>query len=92
MDARSEAVTHPSHYNYGNIEVIDVIEDALTDEMVMGFYIGNVIKYVLRYRHKNGVEDLRKARWYLNRAIGGFDDEAWRSMADAVARAIAEES
>lgn len=53
----------------GEFEAIDVIDDSLTSEMLEGFFIGNVIKYVLRYRHKNGVEDLRKARWYLDRAI-----------------------
>lgn len=43
---------------------------SLETEMLEGFYIGNVIKYTIRYRHKNGVDDLRKARWYLERAIG----------------------
>lgn len=91
MDARSDVVTHPSHYNYGSIETIDVIEDALTDDMAEGFCIGNVIKYVLRYRHKNGVEDLKKARWYLDRAIGLLDErsnDAWQAVADAVAGAV----
>ena len=63
--ARREAVNHPSHYNSGNIEVIDAIEDWRLD-----FNAGNVVKYVARHQHKaNPVEDLKKARWYLDRLI-----------------------
>jgi predicted 2-oxoglutarate/Fe(II)-dependent dioxygenase YbiX len=63
--ARRDAVNHPSHYNSGNIEVIDAIEDWGLD-----FNAGNVVKYVARHQHKaNPVEDLKKARWYLDRII-----------------------
>ena len=63
--AHREAVNHPSHYNSGNIEVIDAIEDWKLD-----FNAGNVVKYVARHQHKaNPVEDLKKARWYLDRLI-----------------------
>ena len=62
-------VNHPSHYNNGDIEVIDYIEDKLGNEGYEAFCIGNVIKYISRYRHKNGVEDLKKARTYLEWAI-----------------------
>lgn len=68
-DDLADVVDHPSHYTQGRFEAIDVIADALTPEMLEGFCIGNVLKYVLRYRHKNGVEDLRKSRWYLDKAI-----------------------
>ena len=69
----ADPVNHPSHYTQGRWEVIDVIEDALTFEGVEGYLVGNVLKYVMRYRHKNGVEDLRKARWYLDRLISGLE-------------------
>ena len=62
-----ESVHHPEHYNPNQIECIDYIESLGHGE---GFCIGNVIKYVARYNQKGGVEDLRKAAWYLNRAIG----------------------
>ncbi len=63
--AHREAVNHPPHYNTGKIEVIDAIEDWGLD-----FNAGNVVKYVARYQHKaNPVEDLKKARWYLDRLI-----------------------
>jgi hypothetical protein len=60
----SETVNHPAHYNAGSIEVIDAIE-----VWGCGFCDGNVVKYVARFRHKGGLEDLRKAQWYLNRLI-----------------------
>ena len=69
--AAREAVNHhshynnPSHYNTGNIEVIDAIEDWGLD-----FNAGNVVKYVARHQHKaDPLEDLKKARWYLDRLI-----------------------
>jgi hypothetical protein len=57
-------VEHPTHYNKGKIEVIDFIEDQQLD-----FNAGNVVKYVCRYDMKGGVEDLQKARFYLDRLI-----------------------
>lgn len=62
-------VNHPSHY-LGNVEVIDYIEDKLTTEQFEGYLVGNIIKYISRYRKKNGLEDLEKGQWYLNRLIG----------------------
>ena len=58
-------VDHPKHYNAGRIEVIDAIED-----WKLSFHLGNVVKYVARAEHKGKpLEDLKKAVWYLNRAI-----------------------
>lgn len=62
----SDNVSHPSHYTQGGVECIEAIEAALGAEGFAGYCAGNVIKYVWRYRHKNGVEDLRKAREYLD--------------------------
>lgn len=58
-----ETVNHPDHYNEG-IETIDYIES-----WEMDFSQGNVIKYVSRYKSKGGLEDLKKAQWYLERLI-----------------------
>lgn len=69
-----DAVEHPSHYTSGGIECIDCIKAALGENFI-GFLMGNVIKYSYRYKHKNGVEDLKKARWYLDRAIKELTDE-----------------
>lgn len=63
---RKCAVDAPPHYNAGDIECIDAIGAAL-GHLMPGFLAGNAIKYIWRYRHKNGREDLRKAMWYLKR-------------------------
>ena len=62
-------VNNPSHYGQGNIEAIDYIEDMLTEEEYVGYLRGNIAKYMHRWRYKNGLEDLEKAQWYLNRLI-----------------------
>jgi len=56
---------NPSHYKQGNIEVIDFILD-----QKFNYLEGNVVKYLSRYKFKNGIEDLDKAKWYLGRLIG----------------------
>lgn len=64
-----DPVNHPSHYTTGGIETIDFLQAKLGREGFEGYLAGNVLKYITRYRHKNGLEDLRKARWYLDRLI-----------------------
>ena len=62
-----EKVNHPDHYNSGNYEAIDVIEDAGFGE---GFCLGNALKYILRAKHKEDyIEDIKKAQWYLEYLI-----------------------
>lgn len=65
-----DKVNHPLHYTYGNIEIIEFIEQVTKDyKPELSFAIGNAIKYISRANRKNGKEDLDKARWYLNRAF-----------------------
>lgn len=64
-----DAVEHPKHYTQGAVETIDYMESCLTAEEFCGACKMNVLKYVSREKHKNGLEDLKKARWYLNRLI-----------------------
>lgn len=71
----SDNVNHPSHYTAGQIECIDYIQDKLTEEEFRGYIKGNVLKYITREKHKNGDEDLRKAKWYLDRLVVGLDDK-----------------
>ncbi len=61
-------VNHPPHYNQGGIECIEAIK-AATGSGFVKYCTGNVIKYLWRYDNKGGVEDLKKAAWYLDRAI-----------------------
>ena len=66
----TEAVNHPSHYNVGKIEVIEVIED-----WDLKFHEGNAVKYIARAEHKGKrLEDLKKAAWYLQRRIKELEE------------------
>jgi hypothetical protein len=72
---QQDNVNHPSHYGNGSIECIDYLEDFLTKEEFIGYLRGNIGKYLHRWRYKNGLEDLRKAEWYLTKLIGVMEDE-----------------
>ena len=68
----TDTVNHPPHYNFGDIEVIDYIKQVTEtyDGGFTAYCIGNVLKYISRAQHKgNPAEDLRKAEWYLRKAI-----------------------
>lgn len=66
----SDIVNHPKHYTQGKIECIDAIEAAVSELSGLdAVCTANVIKYVWRWKHKNGSQDLRKAQWYLNKLI-----------------------
>ncbi|MEB2860573.1 DUF3310 domain-containing protein [Staphylococcus sp. GCP4] len=70
-----DKVSHPTHYTYGDIEIIEFIEQVTKDyKPELAFAIGNAIKYISRANRKNGKEDLDKARWYLNRAFEKWED------------------
>ena len=65
-DEEEDAVNSPSHYNTGNIECIEAIEESMTPEAYRGYLKGNCMKYLWRYDYKGKpVEDLEKAQWYL---------------------------
>lgn len=63
-----DVVNSPSHYNQAGIECIEAIA-AATDNGFEYYLQGNIIKYIWRYRYKNGIEDLKKAQWYINKLI-----------------------
>ena len=66
----NEQVEHPSHYNQGKTEMWDYSAQHNLD-----FFEGNVIKYVTRWRHKNGIQDLKKAKIYLDKYIKIQEDK-----------------
>ena len=70
---RREAVNHPDYYKRGGVEAIDAIE-----AWGLGFNLGNVVKYIARAGHKtaDGLQDLRKAAWYLDREIKRINSKA----------------
>ena len=69
-DENYEYVDHPKHYNQGGIELVNIV-----DSYQLGFYEGNIVKYVVRSGKKPGnskLQDLKKAQWYLNYLIPSF--------------------
>ena len=64
MKTKEDMVNNPSHFNQAGVEAIDAIR-AATGEGFEYYLQGNILKYLWRYRYKNGVEDLKKAEWYL---------------------------
>ena len=71
-----DAVNHPSHYTGAGIECIEAIKASMTPDALAGYLKGNVQKYLWRYEKKvNPVEDLKKARWYLDYLINELDKE-----------------
>ena len=69
LEEAIDYVNRPPHYTSGKYEVIDVIKDKLSIEQYYGFLCGNILKYMMRWQNKNGLEDLKKARWYLTKLI-----------------------
>lgn len=69
-------VNHPAHYTGGKVECIEAIE-AATNSLngIEAVCTANVIKYMWRWRLKNGLEDLKKARWYLDRLIANLEGD-----------------
>lgn len=72
-----DMVNHPSHYTHGKFECIDVLEDITKDLTgIEAICTANAVKYLWRWKHKNGLEDLKKARWYLDRLIQNLETGA----------------
>ncbi|MNJ52613.1 hypothetical protein D3C77_479580 [compost metagenome] len=70
VNEMSDNVNHPNHYTAGKVECIDAIEAATSDlKGIEAVCTANIIKYVWRWKRKNGLEDLKKAHWYLNKLI-----------------------
>lgn len=65
----ADNVNHPAHYETGKFECIDVMVETQGVEATQNFCVCNALKYVYRHKKKNGMEDLQKAIWYLNKAV-----------------------
>ena len=71
----NDLVNHPPHYNKGKVECIDAIESAVSDlHGIEAVCTANAIKYLYRWKAKDGVESLKKARWYLDRLIKTLEE------------------
>jgi len=69
-----DMVNHPPHYNSGEIECIDAIQASMSREGFISYCKGNIIKYLWRFEHKNGLEDLEKAGWYFDKLLEVAND------------------
>ena len=76
MDGGSpDMVNHPKHYTQGGIECIECIKAAVTNKVgIEAVCVANVIKYLFRYEEKNGIEDVRKAKWYIERLLKELEE------------------
>ena len=84
-------VSHPSHYNMGEVEVIDIIEGLIKDidDGALGFNVGSSLKYILRSPYKeNMCRDLNKAVWHFQRAIKILEDNCTFESEDIVENEI----
>jgi hypothetical protein len=61
----NDPVSYPAHYTQGGIEAIQAIEASMTADEFLGWLKGNILKYLWRWRHKGGAQDLAKAQFYL---------------------------
>ena len=69
-----DIINKPAHYTQAGIEAIDYLKMTMPNEAFKGFLEGNVKKYMHRFRFKNGIEDLKKANWYLNKLIKELEE------------------
>ncbi len=65
----ADNVNHPSHYETGKFECIEVMTEVFGVEAVQDFCMCNAFKYLYRHRRKNGKEDIQKAQWYINKYL-----------------------
>lgn len=73
--ATKDNVNHPSHYTQGKVECIDALESATIGKSgIEAVCVANIIKYLWRYEEKNGVEDVKKAKFYLNRLLATLEN------------------
>ena len=82
QEENEDKVNHPSHYTQGGIECLDAIEAAMKPDQFRGYLKGNIIKYLWRYEWKNGLEDLKKAQFYMNRMVDSMVKEIEEELAD----------
>ena len=72
---KPDMVSHPQHYTQGGIECIDALKAATVGKRgIEAVCVANVIKYLWRYEEKNGIEDIRKAKFYIERLLKELDE------------------
>lgn len=74
-ESENDNVEHPRHYSSTSIECIDAMEETQGKDAVINFCVCNAFKYLWRHNLKNGTEDIKKANWYLNKAVELMEKE-----------------
>ena len=75
LNIEPDMVSHPKHYTQGGIECIDALKAATVGKRgIEAVCVANVIKYLWRYEEKNGIEDVRKAKWYIERLLKELEE------------------
>ena len=74
ITGEEDIINKPAHYTQAGIEAIDYLKSTMSKEAYQGFLEGNVKKYMHRFRFKNGIEDLKKANWYLGKLIAELEE------------------
>ena len=75
-ESNADMVNHPSHYTQGGIECIDALKAATVSKTgIEAICTANAIKYLWRYEEKNGIEDVKKAKWYIDRLIKELEEK-----------------
>lgn len=70
----ADNVNHPAHYETGKFECIDVMVETQGKEATQSFCVCNALKYLYRHKRKNGLEDIKKALWYLEKFVDLEED------------------
>lgn len=88
----SDTINHPAHYETAGVECIEAMKITQGREAVKDFCLCNAYKYLWRHKNKNGLEDLKKARWYLDRYIfmQTEDDRAIRAEVERICKGDSE--
>lgn len=86
IDSKNDIVNHPGHYETGKFECIDVMQEALGVEAVKDFCVCNAFKYIYRHKRKNGLEDIKKAKWYIDKYLDLCSDgeEGIKAVGDMI--------
>ena len=89
IDSKNDIVNHPGHYETGKFECIEVMQEALGTDAVKDFCICNAFKYLYRHKRKNGLEDVKKAKWYIDKFLDLCSDseEGIKAVGDMIEKA-----
>ena len=87
-----DPIHKPKHYNQGQVQAIHAIKSSMSASAFYGYLKGNVQKYLWRYELKEGLQDLAKAQWYLNRLVSELELVKTEQNKNRVTKSITEQA